>query len=591
MARLLSVNVGLPRDVPWRGETVHTGVFKSPVSGPRRVRRLNIEGDGQGDLRGHGGEMRAVLVYQADSYRHWSAHLGRDDLVHGNFGENFTVDGLADDEVCVGDRYRIGTAVFEVTQPRVTCYRVGMRLGEPRLPALLVSHGRPGFYLRVIDEGEVEAGQEIVKVADGPERMTVAEIDALLYRPPHPADRLERALRVGALSPGWQASFRALLDQARGDGDGAAGNAGLSPVSVTRPAWDGFRPLRVERVVDETPDVRSLWLTAPDGTPLPAARPGQYLTVRTLRTDEAPGTVRSYSLSGPPGASGYRISVKREEHGSASTWLHTGVRAGDDLQAAAPRGAFVLQDLREDPRPVVLVSAGVGVTPLLAMLYALADDADASRRRVWWLHATRNGRTHAFADEVRGLLGRLPDARLRVFYSRPGPDDHLDAGTTSGRLTADAVARLGLPRDAQAYLCGPDLFMRGVTEALEHHGLDPLHIHTEIFGAGPGSTPGIAARKRPSPHSLPSSGPGPRVEFARSQVSATWNGDHDSLLDLAEACDVPTRWSCRTGVCRTCETALMSGAVDYTTEPVEQPPPSSALICCSRPDGDVVLDL
>ncbi|MFD3891318.1 MOSC domain-containing protein [Streptomyces cellulosae] len=589
MARLLSVNVGLPRDVPWRGETVHTGVFKSPVSGPRRVRRLNIEGDGQGDLHGHGGEMRAVLVYQADSYRHWAVHLGRDDLVHGNFGENFTVDGLADDEVCVGDRYRIGTAVFEVTQPRVTCYRVGMRLGEPRLPALLVSHGRPGFYLRVIDEGDVEAGQEIVKVADGPERMTVAEIDALLYRPPHPADRLERALRVDALSPGWQASFRALLDQARDEGGGAVGNAGLSPVSVTRPAWDGFRPLRVERVVDETPDVRSLWLTAPDGTPLPAARPGQYLTVRTPRTDEAPGTVRSYSLSGPPGAPGYRISVKREEHGRASTWLHTGVRAGDGLQAAAPRGAFVLQDLREDPRPVVLVSAGVGVTPLLAMLYALADDA--SRRQVWWLHATRNGRTHAFAGEICGLLSRIPDARLRVFYSRPGPEDHLDAGTTSGRLTADAVAELGLPHDAQAYLCGPDLFMRGITEALQHNGVDPLHIHTEIFGATPGSTPGIAVRERPGPHSLPSSGPGPRVEFARSQVSATWNGDHDSLLELAEACDVPTRWSCRTGVCRTCETALMSGAVDYTAEPVEQPPPSSALICCSRPDGDVVLDL
>ncbi|MEU1080701.1 MOSC and FAD-binding oxidoreductase domain-containing protein [Streptomyces sp. NPDC005908] len=586
MARLLSVNVGLPRDVPWRGETVHTGVYKSPVSGPRRVRRLNIDGDGQGDLRGHGGEMRAVLVYQADSYRHWAAHFGRDDLVHGNFGENFTVEGLPDDEVCVGDRYRVGTAVFEVTQPRVTCYRVGLRLGEPRLPALLVSHGRPGFYLRVIDEGEVEAGQEIVKVADGPERMTVAEIDALLYRAPHPADRLERALRVNALSPGWQASFRALLDQARGDGARPAGNAGLSPASLTPPAWDGFRPLRVQRVVDETPYIRSLWLTDPDGTPLPAARPGQYLT---LRAGEAPGTVRSYSLSGRPGAPGYRISVKREEHGRASTWLHTGVRAGDDLQAAAPRGAFVLQDLREDTLPVVFVSAGVGVTPLLAMLHALADDAEATRHPVWWLHATRNEHTHAFAGEVRRLLARLPGSRLRVFYSRPGPAARLTAGTTAGRLTAGTVARLGLPGDAQAYVCGPEPFMRDVTEALRHQGT--RRIHTEIFGSDPGSTPGIADRKRPSPHSLPSSGPGPRVEFVRSQVSATWNGDHDSLLELAEACDVPTRWSCRTGVCRTCETALMSGAVDYTTEPVEQPPPSSALICCSRPARDVILDL
>src|SRR3954466_10323620 len=156
--RLLSVNVGMPKDVPWQGKTVFTGVFKSPVSGPRRVRKLNVDGDGQGDLGGHGGEQRAVFVYQLDSYPHWERELGRDDLVHGQFGENFTIDGLADAEVCIGDRYRIGTAVFEVTQPRVTCYRLGIRLAQPRMPALLVAHGRPGFYLRVLDEGEVEAG-------------------------------------------------------------------------------------------------------------------------------------------------------------------------------------------------------------------------------------------------------------------------------------------------------------------------------------------------------------------------------------------------------------------------------------------------
>ena len=140
---LVSVNVGLPRDVPWQGKTVHTGVWKYPVDGPAMVRRLNIDGDGQGDLAGHGGEQRAVMVYQVQSYRHWERYFGRDKLDHGSFGENFTV-GLADDEVCIGDRYRIGEAEFEVTQPRVTCYRVGLRLGQPELPALLVSHHRPG---------------------------------------------------------------------------------------------------------------------------------------------------------------------------------------------------------------------------------------------------------------------------------------------------------------------------------------------------------------------------------------------------------------------------------------------------------------
>ena len=185
MASLLSVNVGMPRDVSWRGRTVHTGVWKSPVTGPRMVRRLNIDGDGQGDLAGHGGEQRAVMVYQLDSYRHWQEFLGRDDLEHGAFGENFTIDGLGDDEVCIGDRYRIGEAEFEVTQPRVTCFRVAMRMEEPRLPSLLVAHHRPGFYLRVMTEGHVAAGDEIVRTRRGPHELTVAEVDGLLYLPGH----------------------------------------------------------------------------------------------------------------------------------------------------------------------------------------------------------------------------------------------------------------------------------------------------------------------------------------------------------------------------------------------------------------------
>jgi MOSC domain-containing protein YiiM len=212
VARLVAVSVGLPRDIPWKGRTVHTGIWKQPVSGRRMVRRLNVDGDGQGDLAGHGGEQRAVFVYQLESYRYWQEQLKRTDFVHGQFGENFTIEGLPDDAACIGDRYQIGSAVFEISQPRVTCYRVGIRMNEPRMPALLTSSGRPGFYLRVLREGEVGAGDEIVKVGEAKERMTVAEINALLYSPLHARDRLERALRIDALSPGWRASFVALLE-------------------------------------------------------------------------------------------------------------------------------------------------------------------------------------------------------------------------------------------------------------------------------------------------------------------------------------------------------------------------------------------
>src|SRR5499425_2322572 len=250
MPRLISVNVGLPRDVSWRGATVHTGIWQSPVLDRRMVRRLNIDGDGQGDLAGHGGEHRAVMVYQLDSYRYWESQLHRDDFAFGQFGENFTVDGLPDNEVCIGDRYRIGGALFEVTQPRVTCYRVGIRMNEPRMPALLVAHHKPGFYFRVLQEGEVGAGNDIVKLADGPEQMIVADIDTLLYLPGHSRDQLQRALRIPALSKGWQTSFQAIL-QEESSVKTVSGNPGLANEEQV-PAWPGFRQMRVAQIRKES---------------------------------------------------------------------------------------------------------------------------------------------------------------------------------------------------------------------------------------------------------------------------------------------------------------------------------------------------
>src|SRR5258708_7685264 len=391
--RLVSVNVGLPKDVPWQGRTVFTGVFKDPVTGPRRVAELNVEGDGQGDLAGHGGEQRAVFVYQLDSYRHWEQELERDDFVYGQFGENFTIEGLGDDEVCIGDRYRIGSATFEVTQPRVTCYRVGIRMEDPRIPALLVSHHRPGFYFRVLGEGEVQAGDEILKLGTGPDEMTVAEVSGLLYLPGHPRQQLLRALRIPALSAGWQASFRDLLD-----GDAGRGNAGLSTASPP-PAWAGFRRLKVTAVEHESDSVISLRFEAPNAKSLPVPRPGQYLTLRIQPNDAARPLLRNYSLSGPPDAGYYRIAVKREQDGAASGYLHSRLAVGDELDVAAPRGTFILD---ESDDPILPVSAGIGATPVLAMLNALAEQHSA--RHIWWLHGARSGHEHSFAAETRALL-------------------------------------------------------------------------------------------------------------------------------------------------------------------------------------------
>jgi len=575
---LLSVNVGLPENVSWQGKTIYTGVWKHQMPGPAMVRRLNIDGDGQGDTAGHGGEQRAVLVYQIQSYRHWERHFGRDDFSYGMFGENLTVDGLPDDEVCIGDRYRIGEAEFEVTQPRVTCYRVGLRLGEPELPALLVSHHRPGFYMRVIREGQIQAGDQIVKTRTGPGALTVADTDALLYLPGRDPGRLRLATQIPALSPGWQQSFRDLL--AGAEGPGAATHAGSGP------AWAGFRALRVAEVVPESATVFSIHLADPDGTRLPPAQAGQYLTLRVPGAGQ-PAPVRSYSLSSAPGADGYRISVKHEPHGSASSYLTTKLRPGAVIEAAAPRGEFVLG---EGTGPVLLISAGIGLTPVLSMLHELADRH--SDREVWWIHGARCPREHPLSAEAHALLGSLPNAREHVFYSAAPSGERRGAHVTSGRLTEDKLIELSVPARATAYVCGPASFMADMRHALAAAGIEPARIHTELFGALPATTPGVTARDRKPPHQPPGpAGTGPMVTFARSGITAPFAAGRGSVLELADACDVPARWSCRTGVCHTCVTPLLSGDVTYSPDPLEAPAEGQVLICCARPGTDIVLDM
>jgi ferredoxin-NADP reductase/MOSC domain-containing protein YiiM/ferredoxin len=578
--RLVSLNVGGARDVPWEGKTVRTAIWKEPVDGPRMVRRINIDGDDQADRAAHGGEHRAVYVYQLESYRYWEEQLDRGDFTYGQFGENFTVEGLADDEVCIGDRYRIGGATFEVTQPRVTCFRLGIRMEEPRMPSLLVAHHRPGFYLRVIDEGPVQAGDPITRLQTGPEELSVADVDGLLYLPNRSRPMLERALRIPALSDGWKGSFRALLEQ----GD-------TTPEAPAAPAWQGFAPLTVTEVRRESSTIASFTLAPAGGAPpVPGAvSAGQYLTVR-LRPDgpDQPAVIRSYSLSTIAGRDGYRISVKHEPHGMGSSFLHEHIRVGDTIEAAAPRGAFTLRD---GERPVVLVSGGVGATPVLAMLHTLADAQTA--REVWWVHGARDGREHAFGPEVDRLLAALPHAHRIVSYSRPGPGETAGAAfDLVGRLSIDTIAAAGIPVDADYYVCGPDAFMQSLSAALIARGTMPEHVAMEVFGAKAVIVaPGLDG-ERPPPH-RPSGPPGdgPPVTFSRSNLTLPWDPSYGNLLEFAEACDIPVSFGCRIGVCHYCETGLLTGAVAYATEPLEPPDGEHVLLCCSHPTGEVTLEL
>jgi len=585
MPRLLSVNVGLPRDVTWNGKTVHTAIWKSPVAGRPMARKLNLVGDGQGDLAGHGGEQRAVFVYQMDAYHFWEQFLGRKDFVFGQFGENFTVEGLPDNEVCIGDRYRIGGAIFEVTQPRVTCYRVGIRMNEPRMAALLVAQHRPGFYFRVLQEGPVGAGDDIVKITDGPERLNVADVDALLYLPGHSREQLERALRIPALSKGWQGSFQAMLQQDLSSKT-TAGNPGLA-YEEQAPAWPGFRQMRVANIHKESERVSSFILKPSDGQPLPVFQAGQFVVLRLLVDPGKPPVLRSYSLSDLPAADHFRISVKDESNGIGSSFLCNRAREGDRLDVSAPRGSFTL---RPSQNPVVLLSAGVGATPVMAMLHALA--AERSPREIWWIYGARNRAEHPFAEESRSLLKQLSRGRGYIVYSRPAATDQAGADFDApGHIDTALLERIGVPRESEFYLCGPSKFLKDMSDGLRNWGVFAGNVHTEIFGTLEAITPGMARVER-TPRLPPGPpGSGPAVSFARSGITAAWDPKFASLLELAEACDVPVRWSCRTGVCHTCMTGLIGGSITYDPEPLERPAPGNVLVCCSRPDAAVTLDL
>ena len=271
----------------------------------------------------------------------------------------------------------------------------------------------------------------------------------------------------------------------------------------------------------------------------------------------------------------------------ASSYLNRNVQAGTIIDAAAPRGDFVLG---EGTGPVLLISAGIGVTPVLAMLYQLA--AARSEREVWWMHGARGPREHPFGAEAHALLASLPHPHEHVFYSAATPSERHRVHAAAGRLSKGNLAGLDLPATANAYVCGPASFMTDMQEALTALGADPARIHTELFGTLPPVNPGLTGQTRRRPHAPTGlSGTGPLVTFARSGISAPFADSTRTVLDLAEACDVPSRWSCRTGVCHTCTSPLLSGDVAYSPEPLEPPAGGQVLICCAQPSTDIVLDM
>ena len=580
--KLVSVNLSIPKEIVHDNKSVTTGIFKTPAVGRVMLRRLNLSGDGQGDLWGHGGAFRAVYVYSLENYDYWQRELGGDNFGYGQFGENFTVEGMLDDDIRVGDVFRIGGALVEVSQPRIPCYKLAIKMGIRGFQNRFLESGRVGFYFRVLEEGEVGAGDRFELVRRDPGGMTVREVSDLLFLNTEDLEGTRRALSIPALSHGWKGSFEERLAMA----------------GVPTETRKGFRNLVVQRKEAESATITSFYLVAADGAPLEEFLPGQFLTFDLAIPDQPGPVMRTYSLSDSPDRDYYRVSIKREPSprdrpdlpsGLSSNYFHKQVDEDTTLRVGPPRGKFHLDP--DSDRSVVLLSGGVGLTPLISMMNAIVRSD--SGRRVWFIHGTRNGREHAMSTHVRRMARENDNVNVHIRYSAPASDDLEGQDYDSkGRVDIELLQQL-LPFDNyEFYLCGPPPFMKSLYCDLLWAGVAKSRIHYEFFGPASALTdeaePLGQAPVRSAGEEL---GGECDVVFARSGVTATWNPDCESILDLAEHHGLNPDYSCRSGICRTCMCELIEGEVEYFEEPLNAPEPGCVLICVSKPKSKLVLEV
>jgi MOSC domain-containing protein YiiM/ferredoxin-NADP reductase len=576
--RVVSVNVGLPRTVQWKGKAVSTGIFKAPVSGRIHVRSLNFDGDRQADLSVHGGPDKAVYVYPAEHYVHWHRELPDMTLPWGMFGENLTTEGLQEDALRIGDRFRIGSAEVVVTQPRMPCFKLGLRFGRDDIVKRFLASGRTGFYFKVVAEGEISAGDPVLLVERAENSVAVSEVTRLYARDKDDLEGLRRVVGVAALPDDWRDYFKEQIDR-------VGAHAQRRPTQA--PAWAGYRPFRLREKVRESEYVSSFHLVPEDGQPLPPYLPGQYLTVRLAIPGVERPVVRSYSLSDTARSDRYRLTIRRigprpgEPHAKAglvSTYFHDRLAVGDPIEAKAPAGAFTI-DVRQQDQPVVLIGGGIGITPLLSMLNGIA--AAESPREVWLLYGVRDDGDHIMGAHLETIARTRSNVHMHVFYSRPtramdGPNIHV------GRIDLDAMQRLLPSKAYDFYVCGPPAMMDTVTRGLQAWGVSADRVHTEAFGP---ATVKQAVRR-------PSAQPdcGFDVTFERSGVTAQWSRCESPLLELAEEHSVAIDFGCRAGSCGTCVTRLLSGAVRYLHQPNAPLEEGEILPCIAVPVEPLTLD-
>jgi ferredoxin-NADP reductase len=350
--------------------------------------------------------------------------------------------------------------------------------------------------------------------------------------------------------------------------------------------WSGWRPFRVAAIVDEASDVKSFYFTPEDGQPLSPFAPGQYLTFRLPLPGVSAPVVRCYSLSDRPRQDYYRATIKRIPApekppdlppGRGSNYFHNKVRVGDVLEVRAPAGTFLLDPLATEP--IVLVGAGIGVTPRVSMLEAIVQTGH--KREAHLLFGFRNGSEHPFKERVAAICAENPQVRLHVSYSAPAPGDVLYRDYNHrGRVTLERVRQVLPSSNYRFYICGPGPLMESLVPALWDWGVPELHVHFEAFG--PASVRSASCgREKTQPCD---------VRFERSDRNALWDGSFASLLEFGEAAGVTMPSGCRAGSCGECLMAIRSGAITTIKQPGIPVPTGQCLTCISVPAGELVLD-
>src|SRR5215469_10382459 len=526
--KVISVNVGLPRTVQWKGKAVSTGIFKEPVVGRIRLRPLNLDGDRQADVSVHGGPDKAVYAYPAEHYAYWQRELPEMTLPWGMFGENLTTEGLQEDALQIGDRFRIGSTEVVATQPRLPCFKLGLRFDRADIVKRFLASGRLGFYFKVVAEGEVAAGDPVLLVERANGSVAASEITRLYARDKDDLEGLRRIVGVAALPDDWRDYFKEQINRVRADIQ--------RPSTYPSPAWLGFSPFSLHEKMRESENVASFHLIPEDGRPLPPYLPGQYLTVRLAISGVERPVVRSYSLSDAARPDRYRLTIKRigprpgetrAKAGLVSSHFHDRLAVGDRIEAKAPAGAFTI-DLKQHDRPLVLIGGGIGITPLLSMLNAIV--AAESPREVWLLFGVRDGREYIMRTHLETVARAHTNVHLHVFYSRPnGAMD--DPSIHTGHIDLAAMQQL-IPSTAfDFYVCGPSAMMDSVTRDFEAWGVPTDRVHTEAFG------PATIKQALHGPTAQPDCGFD--VTFARSGVTAAWSRCDSPLLEFAEEHSVP----------------------------------------------------